>query len=128
MSAAVCMERLDAFAVELDELSKGLIVTERRLEPVEAQYTEWLEDYEIHLVEQAQEAGEKPPAEKLRETMARRSVPKEIASEYLSLVSKRRRMEKRISAIKTGIEAQRSLLSAYKMEAEGSGASLRSAA
>ena len=126
--AITCMNRLDAFADELDTLSKGLTETERKLEPVESAYMECVDDYEILLVEQAQEKGERPPAEKLRETMARRAVPKDIATQYVSLMAKRRRMEKRIGSIKTGIEAQRSLLSAFKLEAESSGAGLRSAA
>lgn len=126
--AATCMARLDGFAEELDTLSKGLAETERKLEPLEGAYAEFVDDYELHLVEEANEKGERPPPEKLRETMARRACPSEIAAPYLALSAKRRRLEKRISAIKTGIEAQRSLLSAYKLEVEASGAGLRSVA
>jgi hypothetical protein len=126
--AITCMNRLDAFAVELDTLSKALAETERRLEPLECGYEEFLGEYEIWLVEQAQEKGEKPPAERLRERMALKAMPREILGPYLALSAKRRRMEKRISAIKAGIEAQRSLLSAYKLEVEGGGSGLRAQA
>lgn len=128
MSDAIsCMNKLDAFAEELDTLSKGLAEVERKLEPIEYAYEEFVGEYEIFLVEQAQEKGEKPPAERLRERMALKAMPREVLGPYQTLTAKRRRMEKRISAIKAGIEAQRSLLSAYKVEAEASGAGLRAA-
>lgn len=128
MSDAIsCMNKLDAFAEELDTLSKGLAEVERKLEPIEYAYEEFVGEYEIFLVEQAQEKGEKPPAERLRERMALKAIPREVLGPYQTLTAKRRRMEKRISAIKAGIEAQRSLLSAYKVEAEASGAGLRAA-
>jgi hypothetical protein len=110
--------KLDSMATELDELSKALAVTERKLEPVETYYEEALNDFETgcwdaHVKEEA-----KLPSAELRERLARRTMSEKMLTERAALLAKRKRLEKRIKALGSAIGAQRSILSALKMELE----------
>ena len=74
------------------------------------------------------EDGAKLPSEEIRLRLARKDMPPKLLGEYTDLKAQRKRLENRIRDIKTQVEAQRSILSALKTEAEASGAGLRRAA
>jgi hypothetical protein len=105
-------------AAELDELSKGLAITERKLEPMQTFYEEAVDDFEVGCWdEHIKNEAKLPPAE-MRERLARRTMPDKILSERATLIAKRNRIEKRIKALGNAIDAQRSILSALKLELE----------
>ena len=137
--ATTVMDRLDKLSEELDELSKGLAYTERLLggyvdengeeiKGVEREYDDWLDVFEVGLWTAHTDEEAKLPSEAMRLRLARRQMPTDLLGRYSSLIAKRKRMEKRIGSVKVEIDAQRSILSALKMEAEASGAGLRRAA
>lgn len=126
--AAAVMVKLDEHAAELDALSKALTETERKFEPIEGAYREFVEDFEADCWDRHVEKDEKLPSEALRLAMARRAMPRDVLGQYSALTAKRRRLKTRIGDLKSAVEAQRSLLSALKLEAEASGAGLRRAA
>lgn len=112
------MARLDALAGELDDLSRALAETERRLEPLEAQYEEFVGDWEASLWEECSVSETKWPPEKLRLRMAHKAMDSELLGAVNAGQAKRKRLEKRIGSIKVLVDAQRSILSALKVEAE----------
>jgi hypothetical protein len=109
---------LYAHAAELDDLSKNLSEVERRLKVATDEYEEFMGAYEEGLWNRHVQDGEKFPAEALRARMGHRAMPPELLGKYTGLMSQRRRMEKRISALKAIVEAKRSVLSALKVEME----------
>jgi hypothetical protein len=108
------MATLDAMSQELNSLADGLASVARQLEPVQIEVDEYIADFEIGLWEKHTEQGCKLPAAALRIKMAHRSMKPELYGRYVALVHSRDRMVKRISTLKTSVEAQRSLLSALK--------------
>lgn len=123
------MFRLETLASELDRRSNELAETERKLDPIEAAYDEFVSDYEASLYDESlKEGGPRLPGESIRLALAHREMPPSLRGEHRTLTGKRRRLEKRISTLKTEVEAQRSILSALKVQAEADGAGLRSAA
>lgn len=116
--AAVVMDRLDELARELDARSKELAETERDLEVIEARYEETMGDWEAALWEESQMSDTKWPPEKLRVRMAHRAMDPQLLGAYNSGVAKRKRLEKRVAALKVQTDAQRSILSALKVELE----------
>ena len=60
----------------------------------------------------------KLPAEKLRIKMAHKEMDPALYGRYVGLLNSRRRLEKRIAALKSLADAQRSILSALKLEME----------
>ena len=110
------MTKLDDLALELDRRSKELAETERTLEPLEAQYEEFVGDWESSLWNESMHGDTKFPPEKLRLRMAHLAMPREILSAYTTGTAKRKRLEKRIGAVKALVDAQRSILSALKEE------------
>lgn len=108
------MATLDAMSQELNTLADGLAHVARQLEPVQQEYDDWVADFEIGLWEKHTEQGVKLPAAALRLQMAHRKMPPELYGRYVALVHSRDRMMKRISTLKTSVDAQRSLLSAMK--------------
>lgn len=129
MSDAVeVMTRLGDLAAELNDLSNDLAKVERSLEPVEAEYEAFMDGYEVQLWEAHIQEDAKLPSEAMRARLGRRAMDPALLGRHTQLVSSRKRMEKRIAAIKTSVSAQQSILSALKLEAEASGAGLRRAA
>lgn len=129
MSDAVsAMDALDRHAAELDALSNQGAQVERELEPIERQYQDYLDAWEVGAWDRHVKDGEKLPSEAMREKLARRDLPTVLLGQYGELTARRKRIEKRVAALKTQISAQQSILSAYKLEAEASGAGLRRAA
>lgn len=116
--AVTVISRLDDQALELDRLSRDLADVERRLEPAEVAYEEFMAAYEEGLWERHINEGEKFPPEKLRERMGRRAMDPDLLGRYVSLSNSRRRLKDRISSVKAGVDAQRSVLSALKTELE----------
>ena len=114
------MARLDALSQELDHVSKELAKTEEEVEPIEAQYEERVTDWETALWDQCREDPEtqKWPPEKLRTRMAHKAFDAVLLAQMTALQAKRKRLEKRVGSIKVQVDAQRSILSALKTEAE----------
>jgi predicted RNase H-like nuclease (RuvC/YqgF family) len=115
-SPAQVMVRLDALACELDGLSKALAETERALEPLEARYEEFVGDWEVSLWEEVNVSEIRWPPERLRLRMAHRAISAELLGSLNAAQAKRKRLEKRIGAIKVLVDSQRSILSALKEE------------
>lgn len=128
------MQRLDTHAIELDQLSRGIAAINRELqgldqhgrplpEPgVEDRYQTFVDDFEVGLWLKCQEdGGPRWPSESMREKLARREMPAELLGRRDGLVRKRDRMRRRIDELQTIIGAERSLLSAQKVEAEVGG-------
>ena len=127
---AGAMSTLDAIAREMDLRSSQLAEVERRLEPVEIEYEAFVAAHEIGLWRR-HESGEldgRWPSEQLRLRLALADMPPELLGRHTGLVNLRKRLEKRIGALKAAADAQRSILSALKVEAEASGFGGRRAA
>lgn len=104
-------------AGELDKLSKELGETERTLVDVEAGYEKFLDEFETGLWDKHLEGGKLPP-EVMRIRLAHRAMDAQLLEEYSAMIRKRKRLEKRIKALGAAIDAQRSILSALKLELE----------
>jgi hypothetical protein len=115
--AVQVMARLDELARELDGRSRELADTERGMEAVQAQYEEVVGDWEAALWEESQLGDTRWPPERLRERMAHRAMDPKLLGAYNAGVAKRKRLERRIGALKVQVDAQRSILSALKEEA-----------
>lgn len=124
VDAASAMGLLDSKARELDELSKALAYVERRLEPAERDYQEFVENFEVALWRRYEDSDgrTKLPSESLRLKLAHREMSPELLGRYVGLLNSRKRLEKRISALKATVDAQRSILSALKTEMEATSA------
>jgi len=118
------LDELYEHAAEIDSLSKRQANVERQLEPVELEYERFVTAFEQGLWVKHLE-GEKFPPEKLRMRLAHQQMPPPLLGSYTSLHAERKRIEKRISALKMTVEAKRSILSALKLEAEAAGSGLR---
>ena len=123
------LDRLDAHSRELGDLSGALLEINRRLDDVEREYQAFVDDFEVGLYLRSEEPdGPRLPSEAMRIKLARREMSPELLGRRDLLVRKRERIRQRISDLKAEIEADRSILSALKLEAEASGAGLRRAA
>jgi hypothetical protein len=114
------MTKLDELASELDTRSKELAQVERDLEPVEARYEAFIGEWEYSMWEEASVSDTKWPPERLRLRMAHRAMPSELLGAFSTGQAKRKRLERRIGSVKVMVDAQRSLLSALKVEMEAS--------
>jgi hypothetical protein len=112
------MERLDEIAVELDTRSKQLHSVEVQLEPIEIAYQAFVDDHELGIWRRYEDDDAKLPSEKLRIKMAHKAMDPALYGRYVGLLNSRRRLEKRIGALKALADAQRSILSALKLEME----------
>ncbi len=112
------LRKLDDYASELDGCSRKLAEAESELEPLNATYEEAMDDYEAGCWERYEDEDAKLPPQHMREVLARRSIKPEIRSERATLLSKRKRLEKRIRTLSDLVDAQRSILSALKSELE----------
>lgn len=124
---ASVMAKLDGYAGELDKRSKELADSERKLEPLETFFEEFLDDFETSCWEAHVKEDEKLPSEAMRLRLARKAMPSEVLTEHASCLARRKRLQRRIKDLEGCIDAQRSLLSALKQEAEASGNTLRAA-
>ena len=120
------MDKLDQLAIELDQRSRELAQVERDLEPVEAQHEAFCAAHEIGLWKAHEDGGlKKWPSEGLRERMAHQDMPPELWGRWLALVASRKRLERRIGALKVSVDAQRSILSALRTEMEATASGRR---
>ncbi len=110
--------KLDAYASELDGCSRKLAQVEEELEPRNSIYEEAMDDFEAQLWENHEDRGDKLPPEKMREVLARRSISHTLREQRAVLLSRRKRLEKRIRTLSDLVDAQRSILSALKSEME----------
>lgn len=118
-TARECMEKLEDLAKDLDERSEQLHTVERALEPIEEQYRQHVDSYEIALWQRSQdEEGFKLPSESMRLKLAHRDIDQALYGRYVGLVKARKRLEQRLRDIKAEVEAWRSILSALKVEME----------
>jgi len=116
------MDKLTALADELGNLSSMLAQVERDLEPVDRDYVAFTDMHDIGLYERSvSEDGFKLPSAEMRLKLANRAMAPELYGRRTALVKSRERIIKRISDLKSQIEAQRSILSALKLEAEATG-------
>jgi hypothetical protein len=116
------LRELDRIARELDMRSKQLHWLEKQLEPVEERYEEFIANHEVGLWLKSESEGNKlPPTEKMRIRMAHLEIDAALLGEYNGLLKKRKRLESRIKSLGKQADAQRSVLSALKVEAEARG-------
>src|SRR4051794_16885281 len=120
VSVHSCMRALDGIARELDSLSKSLAAVERTLEPAQRVYEDGFADFEAGMFDRYEKGEGKWPGEETRERLYRRTLPPDTRMALDKLHASRRRMEKRIGALKSASDAQRSVLSALKVEMEAS--------
>lgn len=88
---------------------------------LEKRYQDFIDEHEIGQWLKAQEAGTKLPSEALRIKLARKEMDADLLTRRDVLQRKRGRLKERISQVKEIIEADRSILSALKEEAQGAG-------
>lgn len=111
--------KLNSLAEHLAQLADLLAECERQLEPVETEYVTFVDDFETGLwTQHVGEAGAKLPPEKLRLKLAQQAMDPGLLGRYVGLMNKRKRLQERIRSLKAEIEAQRSILSALKVELE----------
>jgi hypothetical protein len=111
--------KLNLLAVELGQLAGNLADVERALEPVENEYTKWIDDFETGLwYAHIGDTGAKLPSAEMRQKLARKAMDPELLGRYVGLTNSRKRLTDRIRSLKAEIEAQRSILSALKVEME----------
>ena len=123
------MADLNHQAQHLAHLADALADVERQLEKAEAEYQKHVDDFEIGLWQRSQdEDGFKLPSESLRLKLAHKEMDPALLGRYIGLKASRDRLEKRIRNLRTEVDAQRSILSALKTEAEAGGGNLRRAA
>lgn len=115
---AEVMERLAQLAEELDQRSLELGDVERRLEPAEMAVQAFVDDFEVGLWTKHENEGTKLPSEALRLKLANKAMDPALLGRHQGLLHSRKRLEKRIAALKSQVDAQRSILSALKLEME----------
>lgn len=119
MSVQDAMRKLDELAQELDGLSRGLLKVEQELEPVDDLYQAFIEDFEVGLYQRSvDEDGYKLPSEAMRLKLAHRAMAPDLYGRHRALVLQRERGRERIRNVKAQVDAQRSILSALKIELE----------
>lgn len=117
-TVAEAMDELTRLARELGQRSAQLANVNRELEPVEIEYTKFIDDYEIGLWEKHQDEDAKFPSAAMRLKLAHRSMDPELLGRYVGLTKSRERLVKRISDLRVEVDAERSILSALKTEME----------
>jgi hypothetical protein len=113
-----CIVKLDDAAAELGRLAGYLADVERKLEPLQEVYEQGFGDFEAGMFERYEKGEGKWPGEETRERLYRRTLPPEARQQIDQLVASRKRIEKRLSSLKAEVDAQRSILSALKVEME----------
>jgi len=118
ISVGSCIATLTGISDELVSLSQALQVVEKRLEPIERVYAEDFADFEAGMFERYEKGEGKWPGEETRERLYRRTIPADSRTELMRLQAARKRAEKRLGSLKVAADAQRSILSALKLEME----------
>ncbi len=115
---AALMGQLEGLAAELDKRTREQAQVERELDPLDEFYEEALNDFEVSCWDAHVNEEAKLPSAEMRERLARRTMPGQVLSERAQKAAKRRRLERRVKALGTLIDAKRSALSAAKAELE----------
>lgn len=115
---AEAMAELSKYARELHGLSHKLAEVEREFAPVQEAYEKFLDDFETGLWFKHETQDAKLPPEKMRLRLAHKAMDPTLLGHYVGLTNQRERLRKRISDVKVSVEAQRSILSALKVELE----------
>ena len=111
--------KLDRYSSELDKMSRELFDIEKALEPVEAEYQQFVADFEVGLwLQSQQDDGPKLPSEALRTKLAHKKMDAALLGRRQGLIMQRDRIQERIRSVKSLVDAQRSILSALKTELE----------
>jgi hypothetical protein len=110
--------KLNELARSLGQHADWLAQVERELEPVEGEYRKFVDDYETGLWFKHTTKGDKFPSAAMRLKLAEHEMNPELLGRYVGLVNKRKRLLDRIRSLKAEAEAQRSILSALKVEME----------
>lgn len=120
---ATAMRSLEVCARQLDILSRQQAQVEERLLEVEPDYQQHIDDFIAGLWDRYTrgELG-RMPGEDMCERLGRPHVPLETRQERDKLVASRRRLSARVSALKSEVDAARSILSALKSEMEATAA------
>ena len=109
---------LNRLSLELGQLSTKLAQVCRDLEPVEAEYTRFVDDFELGLLLKSETSDYKLPSGALRLKLAHQKIDADLLGRRMGLTNSRERLQQRIRDLKAEIEAQRSILSALKVEME----------
>jgi len=113
------MDRLDGISREMGALSGALHKVSQLLEEADKPYSEFVDVFEVGLWLKCQEDdGPRWPSEAMRVKLARREMPAELLGRRDGLVRKRDRIKQRIADLKAMADADRSILSALKVEIE----------
>jgi hypothetical protein len=113
---AQVLRELNDFAGELDTVSKELMSVEELLLVATVEYEEFMASYEEGLWEQHVNSDAKFPPQQLRERMAHRAMKPDVLGQYIALTARRRRIQQRISSLKSTVEAKRSVVVALREE------------
>lgn len=112
-------DRLDTYRAELDHLSRHLTTLTRDFEPIQLAVRKHCDTHELGLYQRSiDEDAFKLPAEKLREKLAMRDLDAALYGAFVAHEAAIERTKRRIGDLKVLVEAQRSVLSALKMEME----------
>lgn len=114
------LQRLDGHALELGRLSAALLKVNRALAEADRDYTSFVDDFETGLWLKTEESGKRLPSAELRVKLARKAMAPELLGHHDGLVMQRDRIRQRIGDLKVIVEAERSVLSALKVEMEAS--------
>jgi hypothetical protein len=114
ITAHEVMADLHAKGSELEQLAAQLADTMEKLDPIEDEYTAFMDAHEIGLWTKHTDSDCKLPAAALRVKLAHRDMDPVLYGRYFALVKSRERLVKRIATLKVSVEASRSLLSAMK--------------
>ena len=112
------MTRLSKIASEMGSLSQALHEVEKRMEDIDARYEDHVSDFEVGMFDRYDAGEGKWPSEETRERLARRTMDADLKREHDRLHAARARAEKRIRHLTKEADAQRSVLSALKVEME----------
>lgn len=113
-------EILIASANELDNLSKNLMNVELELAPLERELETFISDFQVAMWDEYREKDERLPSSEIRTALAHRSFDRDRYNRVLALKAARARARQRIGDLKGIVDAQRSILSALKLEVEAS--------
>ncbi len=114
--------KLRELADDLDACSKMMSRVNRELRPLQAQYDDFVCDFKAGLWAAHVNEDARLPSADMQLVLALREMPAEFRGKHYDLVGKRDNLRKRISDLKSEVDAWRSVLSADKTEMEAIGA------
>lgn len=112
------LNRLSELAVEIGTRASELAEVERRLEPVAIEHDRFVDNFDTGLWFQHVSEGAKLPSAEMRLKLAHKAIDPDLLGRYVALSNARKRLTDRIRSLRVEIDAQRSILSALKVEME----------